>query len=362
MVIVLCIIAPYLYVKARKEFSMLSKKFNRILRTTTGILCTTALIFTGTCAYAAPTSEELEQKTSDLQNEINDINDELKSLSSKLDNTSAQIEEKTAELEKAELDLAAAKLNEENQYDAMKDRIKFMYEGGNVSLLQILLSSESMSDFLNNAEYVTTISDYDRDMLAEFKEVCQNVEKKQEALEQQQQELSSLEKTLNLQQEDLNDKLSSTSKQLTDYTKQLERAKAAEEAARRAKESETSDSSGNVVPADVSTVALMAGILECEAGISYDGMIAVGTVIMNRVASSKFPNSIEGVVYQSGQFSPVQSGKLNEVLKRGPSSSAYSAAKAVLGGERNDKVKNCLYFWASYTGRKGIIVGDNVFW
>ncbi len=225
-----------------------------------------------------------------------------------------------------------------------------MYEGGNLSLLQILLSSESMADFLNNAEYVTQISDYDRDMLTEFQDICANVEKKQDELNRQKEELSKLETRLKKQKKELTSRLSETSGALEDYTNQLKEAQAAEAAVKEAKN------------ADSETIALMAAILECEAGISYEGMIAVGTVIMNRVGSAKFPNTIKEVIYQPGQFSPVRSGKLDKVLQNGPMPSAYKAAKAVLGGERNQKVKKCLFFWASYTGHSGINVGDNVFW
>jgi spore germination cell wall hydrolase CwlJ-like protein len=107
----------------------------------------------------------------------------------------------------------------------------------------------------------------------------------------------------------------------------------------------------------------MAGILQCEAGSSYEGMLAVGTVIMNRIASSKFPNTLKGVVYQKGQFTPASSGKLARVLAKGPNSSAYAAAKEVLGGKRHSKVKNCLYFnSASWTDHPGVNVGGNIFW
>ncbi len=329
---------------------MLKKRYHRILKDCIALLCVSALIIPSNLVYAAPSSSELEEKTSELQDDIDTMNDKLDTLSRKLENTSKEIKEKSEAIETAELNLAAAKLNEENHYKAMKERIKFMYEGGSISLLQVLLSSESMADFLNNAEYVTLISDYDRDMLEELQNIRENVEKKQNTLKKEQKELKELEKDLDKQQEDLASRLSETSGQYDDYSLQLKEAKALEAEMKEAKN------------ADADTIALLAAILECEAGISYEGMIAVGTVIMNRVGSSKFPNTIREVIYQSGQFSPVRSGKLDEVLQRGPMDSAYKAAKAVLSGERNSQVKKCLFFWASFTGRKGIIVGDNVFW
>lgn len=378
---------------------MMSIKKKRRLRAVLALMCVVTIASVETSVYAEPSSKELEEKTSDLKGELNSLHSELSALSAKLDDTSAKIENMAADVEKAKLDLAAAKINETAQYNAMKERIQFMYEGGSVSLLQILLTSEDMTDFLNKAEYISIISDYDRAMLEEIQSVRKDVEAKQKKLENQQKELSALQKDLTAQSQALNTKISSTSGELADYSAQLARAKAAEEAIKTAQDNAQSgnissgsdsgkkpgngnkpnggnkpnngnkpDGGGGIIdggdskPSDTSETALLAAILQCEAGSSYDGMIAVGTVIMNRVSSSRFPNTIKGVIYQKGQFSPVSSGKLERVLKKGPSSSAYSAAKAVLGGKRHSKVIKCLFFNASWTGKDGIPVGGNVFW
>lgn len=347
--------------------------------------CAVIIASVNTSVYAEPSTNELEGKTSDLQGELNDLNSQLSTLCDELDAASSKIEELSAAVEKSKLDVAAAKLNEDAQYDAMKDRIKFMYEGGSASLLEILFSSENMADFLNKAEFVTNISTYDRQMLDELQQARADIEKKQENLETQQKELAGLQSDLEAKQKTLNSKISSTSGELSKYSAQLERAKAAAEASKTAqdnnvagstvtksKENNNSNNSGGgggttvnnggAVNANVSDTALFAAILECEAGGSYDGMLAVATVIMNRVASPRYPNSISGVVYQSGQFSPTWNGSLNAVLSRGPSQTAYSVAQAALGGARHSKVLNCYSFNAAWTGASGINVGGNVFW
>lgn len=106
------------------------------------------------------------------------------------------------------------------------------------------------------------------------------------------------------------------------------------------------------------TRKLMAAIIQCEAGgESYQGQVAVGAVIMNRVRSGKFPNSIKGVIYQSGQFTPASSGKLSRVLSGGKiSSSCYRAADAAMAGE--NPIGNALYFG---TGRRGQKLGNHYF-
>ncbi len=323
--------------------------------------------------------------------------------------TKLGIQDLSAKVEKSKLDLASAQLDEEAQYDSMKDRIKFMYEGGGASLVQILLTSESMGDFLNKAEYVATISQYDRKMLEELQQVRSNVEQKQNDLEQQQSKLSGLQETLTSKRDELNSKISSTSGELADYQAQLDRAKAAEEALKLAQNDEVSGSvkaddtkntetsntntntnnanknnqtastntnntnknnttntnsptinNGNSTPASTTDVALLAAILQCEAG-GYDGMLAVATVIMNRVASPAYPGNLRAVIYQSGQFAPTWNGSLNRVLSKGASSTAYSVAQAALGGARHSAVINCLQFRSASTGVSGINIGGNVF-
>lgn len=391
---------------------MISMKKKRTLRSALAItICTVTIASVNTPVYSAPSTDELESTTSGLKGELNDLNSQLSSLSKELDNTSSQIEDLSAKVEKSKLDLASAQLDEEAQYDSMKDRIKFMYEGGGASLVQILLTSESMGDFLNKAEYVATISQYDRKMLEELQQVRSNVEKKQNDLEQQQSKLSGLQETLTSKRDELNSKISSTSGELADYQAQLDRAKAAEEALKLAQNDEVSGSvkaddqkntetsntntnnanknnqtastntnntnknnttntntntnsptvnNGNSTPASTTDVALLAAILQCEAG-GYDGMLAVATVIMNRVASPAYPNNLRAVIYQSGQFAPTWNGSLNRVLSKGASSTAYSVAQAALGGARHSAVINCLQFRSASTGVSGINVGGNVF-
>lgn len=393
---------------------MISMKKKRALRSALAItICTVTIASVSTPVYSAPSTDELESTTSGLKGELNDLNSQLSSLSKELDNTSSQIEDLSAKVEKSKLDLASAQLDEEAQYDSMKDRIKFMYEGGSASLVQILLTSENMGDFLNKAEYVATISQYDRQMLEELQQVRTNVEKKQKDLEQQQSKLSGLQETLTSKRDELSSKISSTSGELADYQAQLDRAKAAEEALKLAQndkvsgsvkadekqDTKTSNSNNNTnnanknnqtastttttnntnsntnnntnnsnsttnngtsTPASTTDVALLAAILQCEAG-SYDGMLAVATVIMNRVASPSYPNSLRAVIYQSGQFAPTWNGSLNKVLSKGASSTAYSVAQAALGGARHSAVINCLQFRSASTGVSGVNIGGNVF-
>ena len=79
---------------------------------------------------------------------------------------------------------------------------------------------------------------------------------------------------------------------------------------------------------------LLACLIQCESG-SYEGQLAVANVILNRVNSPKYPNSISGVIYAAGQFGPVSSGSLARRLERGPSATALRAATDALNGTNN---------------------------
>ena len=107
-----------------------------------------------------------------------------------------------------------------------------------------------------------------------------------------------------------------------------------------------------------SELDLLAAIIQCEAGgESHTGKVAVGAVIMNRIRSSQFPDTITDVVYQSGQFSPVASGILSGVLAEGARGDCYDAAREALIG--SNPVGDCLYF-NSGSGR-GIQIGNQHF-
>ena len=97
---------------------------------------------------------------------------------------------------------------------------------------------------------------------------------------------------------------------------------------------------------------LLASIIYCKAGNQpYEGQVAVGAVIMNRVKSGSYPNSIEEVIYQSGQFGPAATGWLNRVRSsKGYSQTALQAAVDALNG--SNPIGNCLYFDQGGAGMK----------
>lgn len=108
-------------------------------------------------------------------------------------------------------------------------------------------------------------------------------------------------------------------------------------------------------------VTLLAGMIQCEAGKeSQEGMIAVGNVIMNRVASGSYPSTVYGVVTARGQFPPATNGKLSSVLARGVKTECYNAAMAAING--TNYVGGATHFRSTSSGASGTVIGNHVFW
>ncbi len=113
--------------------------------------------------------------------------------------------------------------------------------------------------------------------------------------------------------------------------------------------------------ADTDTMVLLAALIHCEAGGEpYEGQVAVGAVVLNRVRSSAYPDTIHGVIYASGQFTPAMTGKLNRVLESGKIyESCFRAAEEALSGSSN--VGDRTHF-RTVNGHEGMIIGNHVFY
>ncbi len=136
-----------------------------------------------------------------------------------------------------------------------------------------------------------------------------------------------------------------------------------EVAAKEAREAEANaEESGKKPAANANSdeVTLLGALIQCEAGGgSYEGMVAVGSVVMNRVRSGAYPGSISGVIYQAGQFPPALSGSVANVIANGVRSSCLQAARAAIGG--TDNTNGALSFRSASSGYAGTVIGANVF-
>ncbi len=361
---------------------MVKSNPKRWLRTGVALLCCLVLVLSIFPAYAED-SKTLEGQTSELENQLSGINQELVTISEEISSTEMQVAIINGEIQRTEESLTIAEANEAQQYANMKTRIKYMYETGDATMLEWLCSAENLSDFLNKADFIQDVTDYDRQMLAELQETHQQIETEKANLVSQQTSLAELQTSLESQQAELQAKAAETSTDLADLQARLEQARAEEAAAAAAAAAaaqqqasqETGSSNvgggggsydnsvinggGTSVAAD--EVTLLAAIIQCEAYQDYDSLLAVATVIMNRVADPRFGNSITEVVYASGQFEPTWTGRLDQVLASGPTGLSMQVAQDAIAGARLAAVADCYYFLYAGTGHPGINIGNNVF-
>ena len=349
----------------------------------------------------------LSSEASHLEGDLKEFNNSLSAVIEELNETEEQLNSTRDSLEAARNDLEAAKEKEKEQYAAMKKRIQFMYEMDTEGMLEVLLGAENFADFLSKGEYIVSIHNYDREMLEEYRATKNEIAAKEQKLAEDEKLLADLQEQQEGKKQELaalvdstSEKLGAAKKQLASaqadvasyeaeierqkaYEAELEKQKAAEDAKRMeeikrqeaemqqqtaAKKQETGgkeDSKGNGnsgggSQGSSSDLSLLAAIIQCEAaGESYEGKLAVGSVVMNRVRSSHFPNTVAGVIYQGGQFSPVASGRFASVLASGANASCTQAAGEVLGG---NITINCLYFRKNDGSIPGTVIGNHVFY
>lgn len=332
------------------------------------LISSLAIVLSVFPSFAEEDISSLEGQTTTLQNELEGINEEILSLSEEISTAEMQIEILNGEIARTSDALAEAEENEAQQYEDMKSRIKYMYEHGNATLLEMLFSAENMTDFLNKADFIENLSEYDRSALDDLTSVHQQIEDQKETLEIQKASLTEIQKDLSTQQTELQAKAEATSTNLADVQARLEQARA-EEAARIAQETSASGGgynnsiiNGGGINASTDEVTLLAAILQCEARQDYDSLLAVATVIMNRVESPRFPNTITDVIYAHGQFEPVWTGRLDAVLNADPTSLSLQVAQDAVNGARLAAVSDCYFFlYAGSTSRPGINIGGNLF-
>lgn len=217
------------------------KKITGIL--TAGVLCF-ALALPVQADELSETRErqqELEQQRDAAEEEQAELSSQLDSLVASMTETQEKLDAKQEEIQAAQDELDEARIQESRQYDAMKLRIKYMYENGSTGFIEILLESDGIADFLNKAEYIQELTAYDRNMLEEFQALVKQVEEKEARLKEEEAELVTMQESLSEQQAeveqllaDKNVELSSLEAEIGENADKLEELIArAEEAARQ---------------------------------------------------------------------------------------------------------------------------------
>lgn len=174
--------------------------------------------------------ETIEKQQQALQSEINAKDAELVNLLVNIGILEDELDSKNAQLEQVTADLAEAEQTEADQYASMKKRIQFMYERGDTAMIEALLGSENMADFLNRVEYVSEVYDYDRNLLTQYQTTVQQVADLKSTVETEKAELEAMEDEYAAQQTELENVLAAKKAKMGDYNNQLATAQAEAEA------------------------------------------------------------------------------------------------------------------------------------
>ena len=308
--------------------------------------------------------EQQEQERENLEDQKETAEDRLKNLKAQYQSIASDIAalekkqaEKVAEIEAKTKELEEAIEIQEQQYANMKLRIQYMYEKPEDSLFGLFLKDFSIIEILNRVDHTLKIQEYDRQQLEEYTATAKELDLQKQELEAAKEELAGLIKESEAQQAKVSALQKETKASISSYLNQIAAAqeeignteaaieaksKALQELYRKAQEEEAAErrrqaeeaakrlqealANGTIKPEDSGIVYgelnlsqtemdMLTAMIYCESrGESYEGQLAVGHVIINRVRSSKFPNSLEAVLRQGKQFEPAGSGRFDIVL------------------------------------------------
>ena len=327
----------------------------------------------------------MQGKKSSLQVKLSGLNDSLEEVSENLAQLESDIDVKLQEIEDTKAELEQAEKTEAEQYASMKMRIRYMYERRDYTYLEILNMSGGIGEFLNKSIYIEKLSEYDQKKLEEYKETRASIEETKAQLEEEKEELLQLQEETEAEKAKVSGLVAATANNIADYADQIADAEADADAYKEqmkeqeaniaalqkqlAEELAKSKLAKNSVWRDISQVSfdegdreLLAELIYCEAGGEpYAGKVAVGAVVINRVLSGVFPDTVVGVIYQRKQFAPVLDGHLALALaNHRANSDCYSAADEAMRGMTN--VGQCVFFRTPIPGLVGLQIGNHIFY
>lgn len=309
----------------------------------------------------------LESQRSSLSSEVNSLNDSLTDTLLNIEVLESDLADKEVEIEQAQEDYEAAKATEDKQYAAMKTRIQYLYESGETSYVELLLTSEDVGDLINKVDYAEELQESDRRLLEQYKAAKEAVVELQQQLEEEKAELQEMEAQLEEEKANLESVIAQKKSEIADFDSQLSSAKAkaseyqkkikeqnaqikklqAEEAAaaKAASSSSKSSSSASGSSKSSGTTATVSGGSGTGAAIASYGLqfvgnpyVSGGNSLTNGTDCSGFVNLVHA---HFGISTPRQSGSL------------AAAGRAVSDADKQPGDVVCYY------GHVGIYIGNN---
>lgn len=165
--------------------------------------------------------ENIQNQQQELQSQIDALDADLVNIIMNLDILEGELSDKQTELDNVTAQLAQAQEDEQNQYDAMKKRIVYMYENGDDSYIEALVGATDFSDLLNRLEYAQQIYDYDRNLLTQYQETVQQVADLKSQVETEKAELEEVQQSYQEQQASYESMIAEKQSQMSDFDTQL---------------------------------------------------------------------------------------------------------------------------------------------
>lgn len=333
---------------------------------------------------AGDSIDQMSDERQSLRGELENLNTQLNQVSNNLETLESNISSKEEDIAQTQAELTEARRIEDEQYHSMKMRIQFIYEHEQYVLTEMLLGAQSFAEFLNQSAYIEAMSAYDRKMLNQYQQTRAMITEKEAQLQRELEELNDYHAQEKAEQQKVSGLVRQTSGTIASYDNRISTAE--EEARMLRAELEEQQADVEALEKklkeeirlsqlarqskwrDISEVHfeendkyLIANMIYCEAGGEpYEGQVAVGAVIINRVRSSVFPNTVTGVLYQRSQFSPVKSGRFALALAENrATASCYRAAEEAMSGYSN--VGDRIGFRTPIPGLTGIRIGGHIF-
>ena len=165
--------------------------------------------------------ENIQSQQQELQSQIDALDADLVNIIMNLDILEGELSDKQTELDNVTAQLAQAQEDEQNQYDAMKKRIVYMYENGDDSYIEALVGATDFSDLLNRLEYAQQIYDYDRNLLTQYQETVQHVADLKSQVETENVLLEEVQQSYQEQQASYESMIAEKQSQMSDFDTQL---------------------------------------------------------------------------------------------------------------------------------------------
>lgn len=340
--------------------------------------------------------DEIQNKLSELENSkenlaeyVVKLNDSYTYILSVIEDLDTQISSKSEELDGIDEKISATEKQIEEQYDLMSLRIQFLYESNSTNFIESILSAANFEELINQMAYYNDIVEYDRSELEDLQASMSELNNMKDELSASLEELNSLKTEQNKQKAELEALMAEASTNISNHQAQIDEAesvaaamveemeakrnsieelkkeeeKRLAELARKESMAAAGETEEKVPYAQVDgDLRRLAAIIYCEArGEPYEGQVAVATVVMNRVESTRFPNTVEEVIAQPNQFTPYGMGLYAIALaKDDMQQSCIDAAREVL--ENGVRSGDWLFFRTINNIVQGTYIGHHVFY